>query len=96
MRYHLTPVRMAKINNTRNNSVGEDVEKKGTFFITLLVRMQTGASTVENSMKASQKIKNGTNLQSNNGTTRYLPKKYKNTNLIGYMHPYDYCSTNLQ
>jgi len=28
MRYHLTPVRMAKINNIRNNRVGKDVEKK--------------------------------------------------------------------
>jgi len=27
MRYHLTPIRMAKINNTRNNQYWEDVEK---------------------------------------------------------------------
>ena len=27
MRYHLTPVRMANINNTRKIGVGEDVEK---------------------------------------------------------------------
>ena len=28
MRYHLTPVRIAIINRTSNNNVGEDVEKK--------------------------------------------------------------------
>ena len=28
MRYHLTLVRMAKINNTGNNRVGKDVEKE--------------------------------------------------------------------
>ena len=27
MRYHLTPARMAKINNTGNTGVGEDAEK---------------------------------------------------------------------
>ena len=27
LRYHLTPVRMAKIDKARNNIVGEDVEK---------------------------------------------------------------------
>ena len=28
MRYHLTPVRMASINKSTNNSAGEDVEKR--------------------------------------------------------------------
>ena len=32
MRYHLIPVRMAKIKNARNNSVGKDVKKKQPSF----------------------------------------------------------------
>ena len=48
MRYHLTPVRMANINNLGNNNVGEDVEKG--------LGMQTGAATLENSMEFPQKI----------------------------------------
>ena len=31
MRYHLTPVRMANINNSGNNNVGEDAEKEDLF-----------------------------------------------------------------
>ena len=58
-RYHLTPVRMALI-HPQMTSVGEDVEKGNTH--ALLVRMQTGASIAENSMKVLQKIKNGTAL----------------------------------
>jgi hypothetical protein len=32
LRFHLTPVRMAIINNTNNNNDGEDVEKKEHFY----------------------------------------------------------------
>ena len=47
---------MAKVDKTRNNSVGEDVEKKKP--CALLVGMQTGAATLENSMEVPQKVKN--------------------------------------
>ena len=43
-------------------------------------------------MDVPQNIKNRTTLQSSNCTTGYLPHKYKNTNLKGYMHPYMYSS----
>ena len=33
MRYHLTPVRMANINNSGNNNVGKDLEKEDLFCI---------------------------------------------------------------
>ena len=58
MRYHLTPVRKAAIN--KSTSAGEDVEKGDSH--ALLVRMQIGAATVENSMELPQKIKNQTAL----------------------------------
>ena len=71
---------MAKINNTRN----EVLEK---MWLALLMKMQTGATTVENSVEVSQKVKNRTTLPSSNCTTRCLPKGYKTTYLKGYMYP---------
>ena len=59
MRYHLTPVRVANITNPQTN-VGEDAEKGNPS--ALLVGMQTGKATVENSMEFPQKTKNGTAL----------------------------------
>ena len=53
---HLTPVRMAI-----NKQVLARMRRKG-MPSALLVGMQTGAATVENSMAFPQKIKNGTSL----------------------------------
>ena len=66
------------------------MEKKDP--LVLLVGMQTGATTVENSMEVPQKVKNRSALSSSNCTTGYSPKKYHNTNAEGYIHPYVYCS----
>jgi len=66
---------MAKI-NTGNRMVVR-MWRKGNPLI-LLVGMQTGAATLENSMEGPQKVKNRTSLWSSNDTTRYLPKGYKN------------------
>ena len=44
MKNHLTPVRMAKINNTRNKRFWEGCGERGT--PTLLVRIQPGRATV--------------------------------------------------
>ena len=52
--------------------------------LTLLVGMQTGAATLENSTDIPQKVKNKT-LQSSNCTTSYLLKGYKNTDSKGYL-----------
>ena len=53
--------------------------RKGNL-LALLVEIQIGAATLENSMEFTQKTKNRTILSSSNYTTRYLPKEYKNTN----------------
>ena len=47
--------------NQQTTSAGENVEKGNPF--ALLVQMQIGAASVENSMELPQKIKNGTALQ---------------------------------
>ena len=56
MRYHFTPVRMAIINKSTKNKW-----RKGNSSA-LLVGMQTGAATVQNSMEFPQKIENGSAL----------------------------------
>ena len=58
MKYHITPVRMAKLKNKKQQALARIGRKKNPH--TLLVRMQTGAATVENSMEVPQKIKNRT------------------------------------
>ena len=59
----------------------------------LLVGMQTGATTLENSMEVPQKIKNRTTLRSSNCTTSYLSQGYKYAVLKEHMHPHVYSST---
>ena len=56
MRYHLIPVRMAKINKTGKNKCWQGKEKGEP--PTLLVGMQAGRDTLENSMEVPQKIEN--------------------------------------
>ena len=62
--------------------------------LTLLVGVQTGAATQENSMEVPQKIENRTTLQPRNCTIRYLSKEYKNADSQGHMHPNVYSSIN--
>ena len=56
----------------------------------LLVGMQIGAATMENTFL--KKIKNRNTIQSSNSTTGYFSKENKNTNLKRYTHPYVFCS----
>ena len=58
MRYHLTTVRMAKINNS---GVGVDVEKD-ELFRSAGGNAGGGAAALDNSMGVPQKIKNRTTL----------------------------------
>lgn len=59
MRYQLTPVTMAKINNRGNRFC--KVQRKGNT-LTLLVAMQTVAASPENSMEVPQIVKNRATL----------------------------------
>ena len=59
----------------------------------LLVAMQAGAATLENSMEVPQKTKNRTTLRPSNCTTRHLSTGYRCAVLKGHMHPHVYSST---
>ena len=60
---------------------------------TLLVGMQTGEATVENSMDFPQKTKNGTALWSSNSSAGITPYEPWNTNPKEPMHPNVHSST---
>ena len=51
--------------------------------LTLLVGMQTGAATLENSMEVPQKVKYRITFLPSNCSTRYLLKGYKNIDTKG-------------
>ena len=58
MRYHLIPVRMAKIKNTRNNMLVKMWRKTNPQ--APLLGMQTGADSVENTVEVPQNVENRT------------------------------------
>ena len=55
MRYHFTPVRMAIIKKSKKQQVLSRMWRKGNPSA-LLVELQTGVATVENSMEIPQKM----------------------------------------
>ena len=69
MRYPFTPVRMVKIKN-KKQVLASRWRKRTT--CTLLVGMETGTASVDNCVKALQKVKN--TISGSNCTTGYLPK----------------------
>ena len=79
MKYHLTPVRRAKIKKTRNNKYWRRCGEKGTLVYCWWERklMQSLWKTI---FEFPQKIKNRNNKQFSNPTTGYLPKENKETN----------------
>ena len=58
--------------------------------LALLVGMQTGTATLENSTEIPPKVKNRTTPQSSNTTTEYLPKAYENAISKEHMLPFVY------
>lgn len=76
MRHHLVPVATAGIKKTRNKGVGEHVEKKEPR--ALLLGVQIGAATVENSIEVTYKIKSRTTVNySGIPLLRIYPRKIK-------------------
>ena len=69
-----------------------ECRKKGVNPCALLVGMEIGAATMENSMEIPQKTKNRTTITSSNSTPGYLYEENKNINLKRYMHPEVHCS----
>ena len=59
----------------------------------LLVGMQTGAATLENSMEVPPKITKRTTLRPSNCATRYLSKGYRSADSKGHMHTDDLSGT---
>ena len=70
----------------------ERMWRKGTLS-TLLVGMQTGEATVENSMEFPQKSKNGTALLPSNSTAGIIPEESWNTSPKEPVHPNVHSST---
>ena len=88
---HLISARKAIIKKTRNNKVLARMWRKG-----ILVHYWYECKLVQSLWKIVwsflKKVKNRTTICSSNSTFGYLSEKYKNTNLIGYMHPHVHCS----
>ena len=55
--------------------------------LTLLVGMQAGVATLENSMGVPQDFKNRATLRPSNCPTGYLPQRYRRSKKKGHMHP---------
>ena len=85
MRYHFTPVRVAKINKTEQ--MLERTWRKGNSFA-LLVGIQPGTATLENSVEVPQEVKiELPTLQPSNCTTGYLPQRYRCSEMMGDLKP---------
>ena len=86
LRYHLTPVRMAKIDKTRNNNCWSGCEPRGSLLHCWweCKLVQPLWKTVWRSLK---KLKIELPFDSANCTTGYLPQRHRRSEEKGHMHP---------
>ena len=54
--------------------------------LALLMGMQTGIATLENSGEVPQEVKNRATLRPRNCTTGYLPQRYRHSEMPGHLH----------
>ena len=85
MRYHLTPVRMVKINDRKRQMLAR-MWRKGNH-LTLLVGVQAGTATLKNSMEVPREVINRATLLPSICTSRYLQQSYRRRELKGHLHP---------
>ena len=91
MKYHLTPIRVTIMKKRQViTNVGKDVGKGNP--CVLLVGMEIGSAIMENSKVIPQKIKNGTNIQSSNSTSRYFSRERENANSKRYTYSHLHCN----
>ena len=60
--------------------------------LTLLVGMQVGMTTLENSIEVPQEVENRATLGPSNRITGYLPQRYKCSDPKGHLYPNVYSS----
>ena len=78
MKYHYTPIRMAKIWNTDNiKCCGRGMWRNRSSH-SLLAGMQNGTATLEDCLEASYKTKHSLIIKANNFVLRYLLKGVEN------------------
>ena len=91
IRYHLTPVRMAINNKSKNNKCWQRCGEMGT-----LSHCWWECRLVQPLWKAvwgiPQKIKNGSAFSPRNPTSGNVSKGTQNTNTKEHKHPYVHCS----
>jgi hypothetical protein len=73
LRFHLKPVRMAKMKNPGDSRCWQGCGERG-----ILVGLQAGTNTLEISLVVSQKIEHSTNVRSSNTTPGHIPRRCSN------------------
>jgi hypothetical protein len=77
LRFHLIPVRMAKIKNSGDSTCWQGYGKRPTL-LPLLVELQGGTTTLEISLVVPQKIGHSTTGGSSNTSPGHIPRRCSN------------------